>query len=391
MKNIYIILLTALIISCNKETDERLDSRRDVNLEFKALDDIARNNNLLNTAAIGIIERSRDPIFREYVHAKVREQFDGDDNVLLKTIDSKYPLMEKFKESIRAYGTLKLNQRSGDFNFDVYDVEELINLAIHGFEVFEGEQKWYPQIYVPFIDQVDLESIPTIVVGNQDGGDCRVLGYRPHNNKIGYKAIMVDERYASENLVWVISTNESVDNDGNLVRPLSNENSRSRDLIVFIEYTKISSTKECWLCGAADVSMSSLQLIDDSNCEIEADNGNTFLNYVKIGKKSTGNWIKSTSSGFNPFFIDHNKRLEDNQSVIWVVFEKDNTTKRQKATFPTFCSGVTHEIKYQSKDSYFGKWGAARCNFFDGCNAAFGHQEVAYDSKNSTKVTSGEN
>ena len=167
-----------------------------------------------NTAAVGLLELSKSAGFRSQVHTQVQQQFDGDDNALLKDIGLSATSMQQ-----------SINQHWGNISdtqnpwidtfhtFSVYSDLYFINQTINGFPF--DEDTLYFQIYVPYIDQVRLDVQPVIAVLTSSETDA--VGYRLKEN--GYfEAIHVNEAFAQQNLVWVISLNETVNSQGVVVR-----------------------------------------------------------------------------------------------------------------------------------------------------------------------------
>ena len=200
------------------------------------------------------------------------------------------------------------------------------------------------------------------------------------NNDIEY--VKVDEHYAKENLVWIISTNESIDNVGLVPSSLTNENStwdiledRGVSLRAQITEVYITSRKEKWFKGKSDVTITVGVL--QSNCELNPEMGSTHL-MVKVNKKGLRKWIKcSLSLGL---ILTNDQFIADDETVVFVIYERDNNPTLT-ASFPTAC-GTAATLSYNSDDSYYRKWGSAPCSFFDGCsNSSTQIQEINYENE----------
>lgn len=247
---------------------------------------------------------------------------------------------------------------------------------------FGGFPAWdmrlYPQIYIPFIDEVDLTDQPTIVVGSEDGGDCIALGYKPIPGTNDYEVIEVDEDYARENLTWVISTNESVNERGELPAPEKTTTLRASGLQVRHTEYYVTSKKECWLCGDGELRV--VWAHYDQFCnEIPGWIGSSG-NLEGISKKELNAWHEID----NEYYLivgGQPSPFPSNYTVAWVVYEYDNKPA-VSATFPTPC-GSSVALHYKSNDSYYGKYGTEYSSFFAG-NSSYSEvqQQIPYGSQN---------
>lgn len=196
---------TMLFVSCEKEqlkTETSISS----NKKTSGTDEYEFNKHL-TTATVGLLSLSQTPNFKALVNARVAEQWDGDDNVLLSTLkedaatELSMDLTSEFQSAIGSYG-------SGS---DVYTSSADIDLTLSLFDAFDDVN--HPQIYIPFASSVNLNDNPVICVGYSDG-----------DNLVGYKVdaagslnvYNVDETFAQNNLVWVVSVNENL----NLTTPV---------------------------------------------------------------------------------------------------------------------------------------------------------------------------
>ena len=92
----FVILLA--IVSCNK--NEPISVDKGESTEIKSPFDV-RNENMLNTIALGLIDIAYDVDFRALVYHKVSEQFDNDDNTLLKHLQEEIDLIPLINTSIQ--------------------------------------------------------------------------------------------------------------------------------------------------------------------------------------------------------------------------------------------------------------------------------------------------
>ena len=158
---------------------------------------------------------SKDASFRTLVYNEALKAFDDDYNVLLLTLDS---IMEQngdddlntdFASSITTHRTdvtATTAVPAQDFNaLDVFTSTADITDAIDGFDYFD--EIGFIQIYLPFIDDVDFTQQPAIAICLDDVEET--IGYEVQSDG-SFRAIMIDEAYAENNPVWVISVNESL-------------------------------------------------------------------------------------------------------------------------------------------------------------------------------------
>lgn len=223
------ISFVALVWGCQKEKssdepaitpEQSITSDIGGELGFRSGDTLYPDN-ILNTAAVGLLQLSKNSTFRQLVNTEVAKKFDDDDNVLLKTVASKAQsdlnlnLETEFSNSIN-YHTGHITVTSNPLQsyyqtLSIYtDATEVHNSI---FSYVDDGETLYPQIYIPYIDQVNLNSQPVIAI--LTFSETESVGYRLRTD--GYfDVIRIDEAFAQNNLVWVISPNESVGNDGTL-------------------------------------------------------------------------------------------------------------------------------------------------------------------------------
>ena len=205
-KNLFIIaiILTistlAFLQSCEKK--ELINEQKDVIEENMNFD----NGEVIELVNIGEYVANLFSIksnFKEKVYLEIEKMFDGDYNVLMKTIDSDIELKSVMPK-----------------------VSESYQIAMNGFKL----KSQYPQIYIPFFEEHKkngtLGKAKPIFVPFYDeteGDGDKYDGYILENGtwvKLDYK---IDEEYARTNEVWVISINERVDKNGNVTEEYVNE------------------------------------------------------------------------------------------------------------------------------------------------------------------------
>lgn len=150
--------------------------------------------NELFTTGIAIGEMYGKPGFRELVYSEVDKKFDGDFNVLVTNLVRNYPENDLLKSGKMAGAT----------------------------EYFRKTGR-HPQIYIPFYEELNRKKKlgkqdPVFLIYSDENESGEYEGYSIDRNggltKLGY---LIDENFAMENEVWVISLNERTDPQGNVV------------------------------------------------------------------------------------------------------------------------------------------------------------------------------
>lgn len=158
----------------------------------------AKYDAMIETIANGLRDIRNDEQFRSIVHAQVSLQFDGDDNVLLKTLDSACTA-----NSINLAAAMETTLN----NSGRADLVPLIDQAIHGFPYFDDSI--YLQIFVPNIAQMNNSTVPMILENHTTEIGGVYQGFDANNG-----LIQVSSANPPMILIWVVSGNEVVDNSG---------------------------------------------------------------------------------------------------------------------------------------------------------------------------------
>lgn len=176
--------------------------------------------------------------FIDYLHVEAKKKFDGEAHVLFKTIIDN-PQFSKF---------LNIKKIASDL------------------EVFKGinGENLYPQLYIPNFDahltaksrissRTTDEQVVEFVIydGNEEVVNVPTYTYNEEGEIIPTGTI-ANEQYAIENEIYVISINETVDNDG--VPPANTGVDQILGETNFrIENIHVKDTKESWLSGDSEV------------------------------------------------------------------------------------------------------------------------------------------
>jgi hypothetical protein len=366
-----ITVSTSFWQSCQKEGSSNLTKEVATMSNFDCDEE---SDGVVNTAALGIVELAKNASFRTIVHNKIQEQFDGDDDVLLKTLSGLVPnMVETMRQSVLSHKdniTLSPNLSSYK-NFQTFTTTAQVTHVVSGY--INCSNTIYTQIYIPFIGQVNLNSMPVIAIGYKDVDDCVVPGYQiQFDGEV--KLINVDEDFAKNNLVWVVSINERVNQTGVVESPtVSTLNStegvdyREGKKEVKVDSVKIFDKKECWLCGKAEVSFVGLQA---KGCDIS---GGAFAGYdfISIGNSDLNKWKKiAYSNGVGYMALDPENPLSPSECLGFVLYEKDHSKKKweQKWTFSTCASGGSVDLYYYSKQTPYGGSGIGQYCYSDFTN-----------------------
>jgi len=190
----------------------------------------------------------RNPAFRSFIINEMQKKFDGKAHILIRTILSN-PQFDGLINKQSLWSTLKK------------------------FENIAGENL-YPQLYVANFDKFySLPRIETVNVDEfvfYDGNDTSTVSKVDYLNEDGElidKGFYADETYAKNNEVFIVSINETVNNDGGIpvsdtLRPIeisynpddtipSTEsiiNARIKDVTVW-------DSMESWLAGDSEVNI----------------------------------------------------------------------------------------------------------------------------------------
>ncbi|HOU96645.1 MAG TPA: hypothetical protein PLN06_08490 [Bacteroidales bacterium] len=178
------IILIIVIYSCQKEDNSIVNERK---LELDTI------YNELFTLGEQVCELNSSIDFKNLVYQEVEKKFDGDYNVLISIIESKYLNSDE-------PGNKGLNLKSS------------CNIL--------KEWKKYPQIYIPFYEELKSEGklnvkAPVFVFYTDENENGLYEGYvlskKGRLSKLDY---LISEEYARNNEVWVFSINERVDENG---------------------------------------------------------------------------------------------------------------------------------------------------------------------------------
>ncbi len=184
---LYIGIVTSIILfsinSCS--SDEKIN----LSVSNENKDEEGINDNLTNIAE-GISSLCQDHEFNNYVYSEIEKKFDGDYNVLFSKIDN----------SFNKGGMLSSKYNETSMFFDLI--------------------KKYPQIYIPFYEELKDRKIlgkrsPIFLIYTDENETGKYIGYEISKaGKLSQLSFLIDEEFAENNEVWVVSVNERVDEKG---------------------------------------------------------------------------------------------------------------------------------------------------------------------------------
>lgn len=350
-------MLLILVNSCKPENLSEL--KNDPPIQTLTVDDEDVYDRSVMAGVYGLLRLSQNSTFRGIVNAKVAEQFDGDDNALLSTISTAcnsngIGLSDSFSTSIATYYTGQLLLNS------------YVNQAINGFSYFEETE--YVQIYIPFIDLVNLNSNPIICL-NLNGEDT-LPGYKLVNGEL--VSYDVTKEMAQENLVWVVSVNERNASTNLISGPEVSENIEIESDTLYGDTTfnkknttpyatisiygvHIGTKKESWPNGRSDIAFVGAQYDGNNHFEPLAKDivkiGNDYINAWK--------WMYSTPSYFtSPSSLGPLAFNTDNECLSVMIYEKDIRRKFERSYMPVTYSPISgsnsSRLYYNSKETPYG-------------------------------------
>jgi len=314
-------------------------------------------DNYIFSAAVGLLELSKDPIFRKAVNTKVMEQFDNDYNTLLTSLnDFTDGLGINLKSELDA--SIDANSYLDDkSDYSLFKRAAAMEEIVDGFTYYD--EKAFIQIYIPFVEEqdgIDEYEQPIIVLGMEDEDIADGIVLLPNGN---FDIISVDEAMARNQLVWVISMNESVDNDADLASYLSKKAEKNtyqekiaggKAFEVYEVY--ITDKKEGWINGKGDLSWIGLQFEELDYCTYDILYQE---NFEKIKCNELDEWISVTGV----FAAQVNgTELTDTESFDVVIYEKDKKRKHER-TEPmeqNFGCVECEEVSYRSKETPYGSF-----------------------------------
>ncbi len=343
------------VLACEEQT---LNEQPQNIAEVTNQRDVAFATENLTVYGESLLTLQKDSEFGKVLYAGIEDAFDGERNVLFKT------LLQEDKNPIQArkLSSKLLSSKEGIMN---------------AFSNIEG-RNYYPQVFIPFYDELKASgklSIkdPVLVIYTIDSPNSVYQGYLLGSNGGLIKTQMVSEAYAKENEVWVISINERVDSEGNLIDAYVKDTGSRTQGVAYpnarFATMKIDSHKEEWVAGASEVHIkrylsffwfdqySSTPVAGNVTSEDVPNDGDGWrIKEVKrkdVGKTLTINWTYISNWPDKNYVFDFGP-VHTNY-FYYVVFEYDAwPTGLRNAYIPDAgVSGNTIYTCYRSADTYY--------------------------------------
>lgn len=358
MKNLLSLLaVTMAIVACEKQVDDAFipsEAPSSTLERIQAAPEDAYLGNRVKTLMLGLLDLSKDTDFVNIVNQEVALQFDDDDNVLFKKLDATCALqgMNLAEELGSSVGRHQNTITSIGHDYDRYTEltapAEITNI-LNGFE-WNG-YNYFLQLYIPFVDEVDLSAPPVICFGHQEVE--RTIGFKL-NSQGEVEVLEVDEAYAEEHLVWVVSINEVVNDRGELPAYVADTSStagtggpRLLGRSAKVSQVFVNDRKESWLKGKGEISIVGAVL--KSWCSYEVNLPRVVL--AKVSKREEGSWknISPNTSGW--IFADGwpSDMLANDERICFIMYEKDVHGSQSEAP----CTGVS-AMRFKSQNTMYG-------------------------------------
>ena len=350
-KKVFFVFIILIIISSCSKHEISVESIQSSNSLIVSCDD-GIVDNFINLTALSLVEISKTKNFRDLVHYEVAKMFDDDHNVLLKTVgeilvnSNQGSLIEQsLNNTIPRMDSMNV-QSSRYVNLSIADIYNQRQSIFQGIQICNNTI--HLQIYIPNFTSINLDQDPVIALGHdEDPADCITFGYSLQNNTLS--VINIDSAYAANNLVWVISVNNVVNENGvvpegffklkdtlnvlSMDYEYSNdtflESRTDKDKAVRIHSIQIAKKKyNCWLCGKDPVAV--VGYFSDFRFCRPVDNPRGINTDVlfKIGKDDLNTWITIPTDKWRAWIAPHQSPLRKwNEAIEFVMYACSNRSK----------------------------------------------------------------
>jgi hypothetical protein len=350
MKKIILVISTValFILACNKSKTPLDNSSQSTqtNLSSVGISDEDKYDRIIETISYGLLDLSTNTAFQSIVNSEISKKFDEDDNVLLRSLNAEclevgIDLKEEMKTTLLSHG------------LDEYII--YVDEAVDGFNYY-GETL-YPQIYIPFIEAQNLNSIPKICMNKDDDAILPIIEVQA-NTITSQEA---DEEFATVNLLWVISINESVNSLGELETSITHEVQKGTrnigDRFLEVNAIKVHEKKEGWGNGRAEICHITRIYNPHTN---SIDNQNQGEPFCKLANPDLDSWyiptymngaLKIVSN--TPNFVNDDWEESKSEILKSLIYEKDRRKKfnKEEDLFPGVAFG---KVYFCSKESIYG-------------------------------------
>ncbi|SFF39420.1 hypothetical protein [Spirosoma endophyticum] len=302
-----------------------------------------------------ILAASEDSSFRNLIYAEIEKKFDGDYNVLIKTLNQKSTALNiNLREKI-----LQANENPSDDN------------ALIAFDNIEGKS-YNPQVFIPFYQELKKEGKigignPVLVVFNgKVKKDNLEEAYILNKNQVSKATFLVDEEYAKTHEVWVLAINDRTGGDLDKKinqpknTPVADKGARAATAYdyAYITGVGISQNKESWASGDNDVYFTCIYTSGPPSTNLP----DYTTDYVddwsvnELGLFKEFNFtlkeIATTTSGVSLFGGYNSSGAFGTKYHAFVLYEHDNFPAVYNTAHITI-DGYTSELEYRSAESSY--------------------------------------
>jgi hypothetical protein len=315
---------------------------------------------LIRSTSYGLLKLGLQNSFVTYVNNRCADQFDGDDDILIKDLSSlvyaQYGmnLYNKLDSSLIQYG---------DDSLESYLVD-----AINGMNYYNT--KIYAQIYIPYLSDNINKTNPVICLNYEDTATSSLQGIYLSGGTL--HTVTVDDNYAQTHLVWVVSVNETVDSSG-VTDVGDNYKTNTFSKVGEVDAYNITDKKEDWYSGKADLKKISMVTLGNGTSERLANCAGAISGYgdyaiAKVSNSDLGSWRNINLS--NPIlrtlngagFAD-NLHLWGASDVVGILFYEYDVREKYSRSAQIFSGCGYSTVYYKSKETPYGIVYPLKSNF----------------------------
>lgn len=264
--------------------------------------------------------------------------------------------------------------------------QSAVTNAMNAFMNIDGVD-YYPQIYIPYFDEMTArrsqgrmatDQNPVIVLYLGDESQEVYPGYQLNtNNEFISTGQMIDEEYALNNEVWVISLNETYfgdSDDSNMGQRLSAGESAK------ITRIKVKCHKESWTAGASEVNIITvLSEFNFTDLKIKRYGGDTYQGgqLKKVERSDIGDWkgldfsVIANWDVNEPLSFDH---------ANFVIFEYDSWPTGLKDVTFAHSAQQAFTLEFRSADNEYSSHIVTRSEWPQILSPAFSNNCIVWES-----------
>jgi len=344
-KSLTLIATILFFISCEESSINPTSTLSVPETHAEQIEYLTSHLTILGKSAL---QAAKKESFKQELYAEVEKQFDGDYNVLFETLKA------------------KLSNDKGLFGARLSGISnEDLEQSLNAFKGIDGDD-FFPQIYIPHFEELKEQNIktnsrvltensdPIIVINIGDGGPIKVPGYRLNEyDDLEDVGFLVDEEYAINNEVWVISLNERYFGEVEDAAWPAEDPTNARVMAspsAAVEWFQLKCRNEDWLNGAVEVNI--ISLISDwgfYNAEFNT-YGNNQYEGGRIRTIKRKDWDKPQDVYYY-ILNDWNDRAPNMPYGNIVIFEYDAWPASKNVQWNH--GGDIFDWTYRSSNSYY--------------------------------------